>query len=86
MIEGSRIDVAAHDNDAAAQVQETLQYNNMIQAVKMFVDSYHGEAVMLSVSDHETGKCALPTRQAGSLWEDRLIQMYIPSTAGTREF
>ncbi|KAJ3011707.1 UNVERIFIED_CONTAM: hypothetical protein HDU68_001572, partial [Siphonaria sp. JEL0065] len=33
MIEGSRIDMAAHSNDPASHVQEILAYNEMIQSV-----------------------------------------------------
>ncbi|KAI8587545.1 alkaline phosphatase [Geranomyces variabilis] len=54
MIEGSRIDMAAHDNDPAAHVREVLAYNEAIDAVKDFVDR-NPDTVLISVSDHETG-------------------------------
>ena len=58
MIEGSRIDMAAHSNDPAANVHEILEYQNTIDFVKKYVGS-RDDTVMISVSDHETGGLAL---------------------------
>ncbi|KAJ3212197.1 hypothetical protein HDU67_003974 [Dinochytrium kinnereticum] len=54
MIEGSRIDMAAHSNDPATHVREILEYNNAISVVQKWVQKTPG-SVMISVSDHETG-------------------------------
>ncbi|RKP21139.1 alkaline phosphatase-like protein, partial [Rozella allomycis CSF55] len=54
MIEGSRIDMAAHSNDPATHAREILMYQQTVELVKDFVDKNPG-AVMISVSDHETG-------------------------------
>ncbi|KAJ3193647.1 hypothetical protein HK101_004425 [Irineochytrium annulatum] len=54
MIEGSRIDMAAHSNDPAAHLHEILEYNRAIDAVMKWV-STHDNTVMISTSDHETG-------------------------------
>ncbi|KAJ1343105.1 hypothetical protein BSLG_002131 [Batrachochytrium salamandrivorans] len=54
MIEGSRIDMAAHTNDPSAHIGDILQYNDVIEAVKSFVDS-HPDTILISTSDHETG-------------------------------
>ncbi|KAG2185611.1 hypothetical protein INT44_002404 [Umbelopsis vinacea] len=54
LIEGSRIDMAAHTNDPAAHLQEILAYQDTIQIVKDFVDANPG-TVVVSTSDHETG-------------------------------
>ncbi|KAJ1547111.1 hypothetical protein HK096_004270, partial [Nowakowskiella sp. JEL0078] len=54
MIEGSRIDMAAHSNDPATHLREILAYNEVIEWVKNYVDE-HPDTVMISVSDHETG-------------------------------
>ncbi|KAI9205059.1 alkaline-phosphatase-like protein [Polychytrium aggregatum] len=54
LIEGSRIDMAAHSNDAATHVHEILAYNEMVQEVIGYVNAHPG-TVMISVSDHETG-------------------------------
>jgi len=54
MIEGSRIDMAAHSNDPTAHVHDILAYHETISVVKKFVNENPG-TVMISVSDHETG-------------------------------
>ncbi|KAI8892868.1 alkaline-phosphatase-like protein [Globomyces pollinis-pini] len=54
MIEGSRIDMAAHSNDPASHVHDILAYNDAIDSVKKFVEK-NPDVVMISVSDHETG-------------------------------
>ncbi|KAJ2142665.1 vacuolar alkaline phosphatase, partial [Coemansia sp. RSA 678] len=54
MVEGSRIDMAAHTNDPAAHVREIVAYWDAISAVRAYVDA-HPDTVLISVSDHETG-------------------------------
>ncbi|TPX41301.1 alkaline phosphatase [Synchytrium endobioticum] len=54
MIEGSRIDMAAHSNDAAAHLEDILAYNEAIQVAKKYVDKIPN-TVLISTSDHETG-------------------------------
>ncbi|KAI8365563.1 alkaline-phosphatase-like protein [Blakeslea trispora] len=54
MIEGSRIDMAAHVNDPAAHYYEILEYQQTVAAVMKFV-SHQPNTIMISVSDHETG-------------------------------
>jgi alkaline phosphatase len=61
---GSRIDMAAHDNDAAAHAYEALTYHDTIELVKKYIDAHPG-TVMISVSDHETGGLTL-SRQLSS--------------------
>ncbi|KAJ1667798.1 vacuolar alkaline phosphatase [Coemansia sp. RSA 1813] len=54
MIEGSRIDMAAHTNDPAAHVRDILAYWDAVSVVRKFVDK-NPDTVLISVSDHETG-------------------------------
>ncbi|KAJ3340169.1 hypothetical protein HDU91_000885 [Kappamyces sp. JEL0680] len=54
MIEGSRIDMAAHSNDPAAHIHEILAYNAAIEQAKQYVDAHPG-TILISTSDHETG-------------------------------
>lgn len=58
LIEGSRIDMAAHENDAAAHAYEILSYQKTIEYVKKYVEEHPG-TVIVSVSDHETGGLTL---------------------------
>jgi len=58
MIEGSRIDMAAHGNDPAAHANDILAYYKTVEIVKKFVDE-NPNTLLVSVSDHETGGLAL---------------------------
>ncbi|CAG8559372.1 8364_t:CDS:2 [Diversispora eburnea] len=58
MIEGSRIDMAAHENDPGTHVHEILEYHETVAVVRKFIDKHPG-TVMISVSDHETGGLSL---------------------------
>lgn len=54
MIEGSRLDHAAHGKDAAAFAQEILMYDETIGLVKEFINK-NPNTLMVSTSDHGTG-------------------------------
>ncbi len=58
MIEGSRIDMAAHNNDAAAHYRDIVAYQETVAFVEKFVKE-NPNTVMISVSDHETGGLTL---------------------------
>jgi alkaline phosphatase len=76
MVEGGRIDHAAHMNDAASMVHEEVAFDEAIGTVLDFLASYEGEAVLLVTGDHETGGFSLAdSRTERSLqalsWLDR---------------
>ncbi|KAI9475681.1 MAG: alkaline-phosphatase-like protein [Benjaminiella poitrasii] len=54
MIEGSRIDMAAHANDPAAHYYDIMEYQRTVALVKQFVED-NPNTVLISTSDHETG-------------------------------
>ncbi|KAJ2764784.1 vacuolar alkaline phosphatase [Coemansia nantahalensis] len=54
VVEGSRIDMAAHTNDPATHVRDIIAYWDAVAAARRFVDA-HPDTVLISVSDHETG-------------------------------
>jgi alkaline phosphatase len=54
MVEGSRIDHAAHRNDPGAHAAEVLEYDAMVRDVLEFARR-DGHTLVVSVSDHETG-------------------------------
>ncbi|KAJ2320550.1 vacuolar alkaline phosphatase, partial [Coemansia sp. RSA 2681] len=58
MIEGARIDMAAHDNDPAAHLRDIVQYWETVAAVRRFVDR-NSDTAMIGTSDHETGGLSL---------------------------
>ncbi|SPO27570.1 related to PHO8 - repressible alkaline phosphatase vacuolar [Ustilago trichophora] len=62
MIEGSQIDLCAHNNDPACHAREALAYHNTIALVKDWVDQHNTKdekTLLISTSDHETGGVTL---------------------------
>ncbi|PWY98372.1 alkaline phosphatase-like protein [Testicularia cyperi] len=62
MIEGSQIDLCAHNNDPACHAREALAYQDAIDAVKTWVDAHNSKSersLLISTSDHETGGVTL---------------------------
>ncbi|KAG0152583.1 hypothetical protein CROQUDRAFT_35539 [Cronartium quercuum f. sp. fusiforme G11] len=68
MIEGSRIDMAAHSNDPVGHLYDILAYQETVRTVKTWVDP-GWPTLMISVSDHETGGLALG-RQLGNAYPE----------------
>ena len=58
LVEGSKIDKAAHPNDAPAHVREVLAYDDAVGAMLDFA-ARDGNTLVVSTSDHETGGVAL---------------------------
>lgn len=54
MIEGSQIDWGGHANNADYVVQETLEYDLVIDKVLDFAEA-HGNTLVIVTADHETG-------------------------------
>ncbi|KAF7722432.1 hypothetical protein EC973_003134 [Apophysomyces ossiformis] len=85
MIEGSRIDMAAHSNDAAAHLHDILEYQNTVALVKEFVDNNPG-TIMISTSDHETGGLSLARQVSNTypryLWYPDVLTKVKQSTVG----
>ena len=57
MVEGSRVDHAAHQNDAYAHAFEIIEYDRTVKAVLDFLDEHdlREDTLVVSVADHETG-------------------------------
>ena len=47
MVEGSRIDMAGHSNDAGGHVHDIMAYQEAVVAVKSFVDGTFVENAVL---------------------------------------
>jgi alkaline phosphatase len=58
MVEGSRIDHAAHANDVAAHLHEILQFDAAV-AVALEFAKQNGNTLIAATSDHETGGMSL---------------------------
>lgn len=59
MIEGGRIDHAAHANDAPTMLDETLEFENAIKEGLDFYKKHADETLILVGADHETGGLGL---------------------------
>lgn len=58
MIEASRIDHAGHSNDPIGHLHDTLEYNELLDFVRQWIND-HPDTQMLSAADHETGGITL---------------------------
>ncbi len=58
IVEGSRIDHAGHDNDAAAHLHDILAFDDAIKVATDYA-RLNGETLVISTSDHETGGMTL---------------------------
>ncbi|KAF9192775.1 hypothetical protein BGZ51_004943 [Haplosporangium sp. Z 767] len=84
MIEGSRIDMAAHNNDPAAHLHDILEYHRTVKVVREFIKKNPG-TVVISTSDHETGGFTLglqpdPNTYPDYLWRPEVIDRAKVST------
>ena len=60
MVEGSQIDWASHDNDAAQLVKEVLDFDETVGRVLDYAQR-HGNTLVIITADHETGGLTFPT-------------------------
>jgi len=76
MVEGSRIDHAAHGNDAAAHLHDILAFDEAVAAALDFARQ-DGQTLLVSTSDHETGGLSLGRNvdgQAKYTWNPEVIE------------
>lgn len=59
MVEGGRIDHAAHANDVAGVIGDTIAFDNAVKSALKFYDKHPKETLIVVVGDHETGGMGL---------------------------
>ena len=59
MMEGGKIDMACHGNDAATTIQETIDFDNAIKIAYDFYLKHKKETLIIVTADHETGALGL---------------------------
>lgn len=69
MVEGSRIDHAAHENDPGAMVRDILAYDAAVRMARDFARR-DGRVLIVSVSDHETGGLSLSRNRDDRSYSD----------------
>ncbi|GAA5912234.1 alkaline phosphatase [Sporobolomyces salmoneus] len=85
MIEGARIDMAAHNNDPIAHLSDVLAYYETVQYVKQWVKEQNDQegipTVLVSVSDHETGGLTLGRQLKADVYPEYLWYPEVLSNA-----
>ena len=69
MVEGSRIDHAAHEDDTPTTVREALEFDAAVEAALEFARR-DGHTLVISCADHETGGLTLGRRIGGGSRSD----------------
>lgn len=64
MVEGSRIDVEAHDNNMEEVVQETLDFDRAVGVVLKWMKK-HPDTLLVVTADHQTGGLSLTDANRG---------------------
>ncbi|TYB31547.1 MAG: alkaline phosphatase [Candidatus Mcinerneyibacterium aminivorans] len=59
MVEGGRIDHAAHMNDPATMIHEILEFDSSIRTAYKFYKKHSDETLIVVLADHETGGLGL---------------------------
>ncbi len=59
MVEGGKIDWAAHNNDAATVIHEVVDFSNAVQKAIDFYNLHPDETLIIVTADHETGGLAI---------------------------
>jgi len=55
MVEGGKIDWAAHENDAATVVKEVLEFDDCVKVAYEFYKKHPDDTIVVVIADHETG-------------------------------
>lgn len=71
MVEGGKIDWAAHSNDAATVVHEVLDFNESVKVALEFYKKHPEETLIVVTADHETGGMSIG--RSGSRLQTKLL-------------
>ncbi|MEW5845734.1 MAG: alkaline phosphatase [Bacteroidota bacterium] len=63
MVEGGKIDWAAHDNDAATVIHDVLAFARAIDVALEFYKKHPNETLIIVTADHETGGLSIGNRE-----------------------
>ncbi len=74
MVEGGKIDWAAHDNDAATVIHEVLAFARAIDVALEFYSKHPHETLIVVTADHETGGLSIGNRENKYDFHVKLLQ------------
>lgn len=80
MVEGGRIDFAGHDNDGAANLLDTLEFDRAV-AVALDYQKTHPDTLVIVTGDHETGGMSLGASSTGYAFYVELLGRQTCSSA-----
>lgn len=66
MVEGSKIDWAAHDNDPVGIISDTLSFDDAVKTALEFAEK-DGHTLVLVLSDHGTGGISIGNKSGGKV-------------------
>lgn len=81
MLEGGKIDWAAHGNDGASAIKETLAFNDAVEVALTFYEKHPDETLILVTADHETGGLTVGNRAMHYELDPGLLQHQKASVA-----
>lgn len=73
MVEGGKIDWAAHSNDLAGTIFETLDFDTAISVAYEFYKQHPNETLIVVTADHETGGVTLG-REKGYVYDLNVVK------------
>lgn len=74
MVEGGKIDHAAHSNDAATVITETIDMDEAVKVAYEFYAQHPDETLIVVTADHETGGMTLGNRTYETHFENMKYQ------------
>lgn len=83
VVEGGKIDWAAHENDAGALIYDIIDFDNSVKMAYEFYKNYPDQTLIIVTSDHETGGLALGIdenryhSEFGVFSQQRISQSYL---------
>lgn len=76
MVEGGKIDWSGHANDLAANIHETLAFDDAVKVASDFCAAHPDEALLIVTADHETGGLqvdrAIPPAMASAIDQQKM--------------
>ena len=83
MVEGSKVDWAAHANDPVGVNSDVLAFDAAVKVAKDFADK-HGDTVLVIASDHGTGGLTIGHRQITSGYDKAPLESFTHIIKGAK--